>query len=194
MMIGKYLLKNHVEEIILAITGNGRTDLHILDAFAKKYNGMKKFIWTPTSSRQKKTGLKALDAIKYIVSKYKIENFIYLVDKEHVKDKDDILQYLSKFLRNVSREGHLITANYGSHSIRIYTVIFGEEKCIEEEIAKLIKIRYSMDITPDKKEIKKFLREKKTWYDKLIEVSTKNELRESFPNLSEIMQKIEEDP
>lgn len=194
MKIIEEILEEPKNNFLTVITGNGKTDLYILEGFANKFNGLEKIIWNPRRIlKTRESGLKALNVLRVLISKYKLKNFLYLVDREHVKDHEDIRRYLNKEvqMRNLSIDEYIIHGNYGSHYVKIYAVIFGKNKNIEEEIADLIKELYGENIKPEKKEIKNFLKKQGIWYSELIEKANKKQLNNAFPNLTKVIERIE---
>jgi len=189
------------ENTILAITGDGTTEFNILNEFARKYNGHSKLIYfpkTPMKNPRKRVqeriaGLAILNVIKTTVSKYGIENYIFLVDREYIQNDDDIVRYLSrnKIITNILRDDIIISGRYGSHNIKIFCVVSGRETKIEENIADLIRIRFNQNINPTKSSIKQFCRENYTDVKNLISEATRDQLEQAFPELSRAMRYIE---
>ncbi len=204
MKVDRY--KKIGKEVVSVITGDGRDEYNILKSFARKYDGNKKLLWFPVIPLKKVTrrvaerlsGLKSLNVIKDYPGKYRISNFLYLVDREHIESKDQIRNHLKSEVgvKNISvvRENTsymVINCLYGLHEVTVYCVISGEKKNIEEEIVKLISIKFGVGIEPNKKEIKRFLRNHQTDYEDIIERATKEELETAFPALSTILNEIE---
>ena len=192
-----YDIKVPLKNVILTITGNGKMEYKILSAFAEKYNGLQKVIWFPKTPfvKHRKTGLSVLDVVGIIVSRYKIENFLYIVDKEHVSSYEEIRSYLEKkSVRDISLEGNILHGKYGLHKLMIYCAICGYSRRIEENISKLISIRFNVEIQATKEKIRDFLKKRGISIRKLIKDATKNQLRKSFQDLSNAIEHIEGHP
>jgi len=90
-------IKNTKKPIIMVITGNGRAEFRRLKPIAKRYNE-EKTLWFPlTPMPTKKTGISVLEALKLYPTKYKLTSFLFVVDKEHLKEpQKDIKEFLKK--------------------------------------------------------------------------------------------------
>ncbi len=196
------------------ITGNGTRESEIFEELCKKYDGLNKILWFPRKGLKKKTGLSALDVVKDIPSDFGINQIIYTVDADAIEGdpKIKIQAKLRSIGINVSeinpiKNALFIRCNFGSHNdVVLYCIITGVSTCIEEEIAKLMKIK--LDIIIDcsgernanwrnkiKNEINKKLRE----IDKNLRIKTLvrdagiKYLEECFPNICAVLKVIEKD-
>lgn len=193
---------------ILVITGNGRTESRILSPLCEKYNGKAKFLWfpeTPIRRGLKETGFKAFNAIKICLAKYKLEKFLFLIDREHFKEirkgeeQKEVSGYLEKKLkariettRELVPEKAFITRGYlGSYPFDVCTVIFGVTSNIEEEISELIRLKFKAKVKPDKTVIDRFLKSRGKEIESLVREASKKYLEEALPGLCNALKAIE---
>lgn len=207
----------HTVGVIL--TGNGTQEVKVMKGFCSKFNGKTwclQFPKTPIRRLSKKQiagkGLQTFDTIKAIDSIKHLENIIILFDydfaeeieKQSSKFKtfDDALNYKLSRTFNESKiverkETDLdriyhIEGKIGRNNINCYLVIHGKEKMIEENISKLIKLKYNKTIAPTHKDVREFLVSEGSSVSKLIKISGKAKLKEAFPSLCEVMEKMEQ--
>ncbi|XRO77396.1 hypothetical protein ACO3VM_02375 [Methanocaldococcus sp. 10A] len=192
--------------IAFVITGDGRWEQVILKSIAKRYNGKDKIIYFPKSpfKKSKKIGLSCLDFLKLEKEKLNIfnkcKNLVVLIDKEHVQNNEDVinrLNYLNVFDKieiNKNSENLIIVEGKlknKNNILKIYVVIFGKYKCIEENVAELIKLEFGKDINPNKNSIKDFLKSHNLKRKHLIEISKLENLEASFNNLIHVIKELE---
>lgn len=193
---------------VLIITGNGKTERRrILPPLCKKYNGKAKFLWFPEPPKGKKeTGLKPLNAIRDHLIKYKLERFLFLIDREHFKgikqgeEQKALSEYLGKELKvriettsELLSEKAFISRGYlGAYPFDVCIVIFGVTSNIEEEISELIRLKFKVRVKPDKAEIRRFLKGRGKEFESLIGVTPKKHLEEAFPGLCNALKRIDE--
>ena len=70
-------------------------------------------------------------------------------------------------------------------------VIFGKNKCIEENVAELIKLEFGKDINPNKNSIKDFLKSHNLKRKSLIENAKLENLEATFNNLIHVIKELE---
>ena len=185
-------LNNVNPQKILAyvVTGDGRAEYEVLCGLAKKYNGKYKILLFQKSPEHKITGLHVLKSLKTIYKINSYTTFLVLLDREHF-DTHLLRKILSQEFTEFEIEGnnpYVIIAK----PFRIFLVILGIHKCIEEDIATLISLEFGMDIKPDKTVIRRFLREKKIKSRvKLIESSKKGNLERAFRPLTQALHMLE---
>lgn len=195
----------------IIITGDGRREFNILRGLSEIYNGQDIILYFPFSPLFEKTGKKALDSIKILPGYYGISSIIYIVDGDTFKDSfnDEIQNYLRSIgieIKNFTsiQNALLINCKCGSHNIVLYCIISGPKTFIEEEIVKLINLKWGEEIDLSgirdptwkkrvKKEVNQVLKEKKIKLESLIKETEKEKLETSFPNICAILKKIEEE-
>lgn len=227
--------ENSLDYVVL--TGDGRTDAEILKALCGKYDG-RKTIWYPKPPvKERKTGVGIFKASKIYAEKYKLTRFLVLIDREHFfeiikgrrKDrrKRDEPKIIRDYLKNTlnmrieqmteltCKSAWLITGKHGSHGMRIYIVIMGKKKAMEEELVRLILLESSnlnldaqenknlmvgadnissaQDLNELKKMIRKILGKRfdDNGIDKLIGGAQRNNLEQAFPGLTGTLIEIE---
>ncbi|AEF96278.1 hypothetical protein Metig_0728 [Methanotorris igneus Kol 5] len=189
--------------IAFVITGNGRWEQVILKSIAKRYNGRDKVLYFPKSpfKHSRKTGLSCLDILRLEKEKLNIikkcGKLLVLIDKEHISSVDDITKKLES-LRvfedfEMENNGDIvkIIGNLGNREIVIHIVIFGKEKCIEEDVSELIKLEFGENIYPDKNAIKDFLKSKGLKRKDLIEDAKIENLEIAFNPLIRVIKFLE---
>jgi len=196
--------ENPVDNFIaFVITGDGRWEQVILKSIAKRYNGKDKVLYFPKSPFKslKKTGLSCLDILRLEKEKLNIVKkcgkLLVLVDKEHVSNVEDIakklesLEVFEDFKMENNEDIVKIIGNLGNREIIIHIVIFGKEKCIEEDVSELIKLEFGENINPDKNAIKDFLKSKGLKRKDLIENAKIENLEIAFNPLIRVIKFLE---
>ena len=194
------------------ITGDGTREFEILRELCKKYNGYNKILWFPKRGLKKKSGLSALDAVKDIPSDFSINRIIYTVDADsfegdpHIKIKEKLESIGINISEvNLINEALFIRCNFGSYSdIVLYCIITGETSCIEEEIAKLMELKFgtNFDYSGERdanwrKRLKNEINIKLKEIDHRLTIKTLireagiRYLEESFSNICAVLKEIE---
>ncbi|MBL7117218.1 MAG: hypothetical protein ISS94_00310 [Candidatus Syntrophoarchaeum sp.] len=196
--------------VTLVATGDGTTEFSKLGAFSKHYNG-KKVLWFPEKPKyahfsrrshfqnQRIGGLDVLEVLTVYPGAYKLHRYLFIIDREHFggNPTNDIIEKLNRLriviesIEELSVGAFYIFCNYGSHELGVYIAISGKERCIEEDLAMLIKLEYGSDVQPTKNDIRRFLRSTGLKDKELIRNATKTNLRKAFPNLSSALMRIE---
>jgi hypothetical protein len=180
----------------------------ILPPLCQKYNGKAKFLWFPEPFKGRmETGFKPLNAITGCVMQYRLERFLFVIDRKPEfekikpgKEHEEVNKYLGKELKakieatsEFVPEKAFITRGYvGTHPFNVYTVIFGATSNVEEEISQLIHLKFGTQVNPDAAEIKGFLRRKGKRLEDLVGEASKKDLEKAFPGLCGALKKIEE--
>lgn len=184
---------SHNDKVLaFVITGDGETERKVLKFIANRYNGKDKALVFQKSSLAKKTGLSALNAIDEVYRLSGYATFLILLDKEHFT-RENLEYKLARLFGKyeLSRTNpYIITSDV----FRVYLVVLGHKKAIEEHIAKLIELEFKESIPPEKSAIKTFLRTnglKK--YKKLFETVKLENLEKAFKPLVEAIKLLEEE-
>jgi hypothetical protein len=191
----------------ISLTGDGRREQSLLKAFAERYNGKEFVLQLPTAigplgHGHKLTGrfvgFSVLQAIKTYVSTYKFTRYLVLIDKEHFTDKDlisEIKNNLHGFnqinVTSLADQAFLIRCNMGSHDLTIHSVVCGEKKCIEENIAKLILLEFRTHVKPIKPDIDRVLNQHGSNLYLLIKNAKSKNLCKAFTDLTAAFSNIE---
>jgi hypothetical protein len=197
-------LRKPVKMVIGVLTGNGKREFKVLRAIAKKYNGSEKVLYFPRRpGYYLGSGLSVLQVVKIYVGKYGIKNFLCLVDKEHFtrteveKEIEDKLRefgvevnHAEQFSVN-SESALCVNGHVGAHNFVLWTAIVGKEKCIEENIAKLIEMEFGVKVKPAKNGIAKTLKEHNIDIEKLVASASLKNLKLSFPSLDLVLRSLE---
>lgn len=204
MKLVKELKDINDESIIAVLTGNGRTEVGILKHLAERHNGNGKVLFFPSLPihSRRGSGISVLRAVKTYVDTYKIRNTLFLVDREHFNE-DDIAEKTDGTLKSYGIDVQnidqfqgkrecalLIRASVGNSEISIYMAVLGQEKCIEEDIAKLIELELGMKIEPNKVTIHRSLRDQGINKYTLVKNAQSSNLRKAFPALNLILELI----
>ena len=197
-------LKKPVKLIIGVLTGNGRREYRILKAIAKKYDGREKLLYFPRRPGYL-PGAKfsVLRVVKVYVSRYKINNFLCLIDKEHFTGTDiekEVEEKIREFGIEVTQiqrfNANTENAIYlngivGTRNFTLWMIIAGKEKCMEENLAKLIEIKFGEKIEPTKSNITEALRKHDMDTEKLLASVSIEQLKQSFPALNFVLSRLE---
>jgi hypothetical protein len=200
-----------INQICLALTGDGPKDRKVLKAIADTYpRPNPKILWIPEvvspygrGNRRtgKYCGFSALGPIKMYVGKFKILNFLFIVDYEYVNHAKDLETQITEELRangfnpsevqQLSPQAFLIKCSDTAHEVIIRAVISGTNRRIEENEAALIYLNYGVNIPPDKDAIANFYRNNKTNVAELIKNSSRRNLSSAFADLVAAFDHIE---
>jgi len=175
---------------ILVILGNGMKEKRILSEIAPKYNGTgcTLVLTSLPYPYVVKRGISALEAVFVLIhSRYKINNILFIVDKEHIKSPD--LRELSEKLKKhgciirkmepIGENAWVFEGVHGLSHLSIYVAVAGEEKGMEEEIQRFQEI---LGITADISE-RKLLKE--------IKQVKREELEKCFKGLTAVLKFLE---
>ncbi len=195
------------EPVSMVLTGDGRTDLRVLKLLALKYNGRKILFYPKIPLVRKGTDVFAdlLNPIDSIVEKYrKITKFLIIIDREHVSTGNELSAKLKKFKLRIHHHEtiddvvHIIKGMFGGREIIVYIVLCGIKWCLEEEIAKLIEIRYKTKVTASscrelKINLRRFEKEHNKKLETIIEEASKKELECAFDGLTYVLKLLEKE-
>lgn len=201
-----------IESYYLVISGNGTfPEKVILKNLCRKYNGHGNAIFYISTPLKKQTGLNALNAISLYPKKFQINSIIFIVDGEHIKEnaRIEIIEHLKSIGIGITeimslQRAILIKCKSGPDDIILFCIILGPEVFIEEEVAKLIKLKLGVKIDLSRKrepngrktvknQIKQVLREKGKTIEELVNSTEKIKLEQTFPNICAVLKKIEEE-
>ena len=179
--------------VLHVITGDGRWEFKVLKGICRKLNGKDKIVYSPISRIEKKTGIGCLDFLNELPGYYEereVPKVLAIVDKEHVpqnleKEVSSRVKLMA-FREEINGRLYFMKVKSKGREIKAYLSISGEEKRIEEDISKLIKLRFRVEIPPEKKAIIDFLRENKREIGRkeiedLIYTSKIEEIRKTIP-------------
>ncbi|MEM2994464.1 MAG: hypothetical protein QXI91_00395 [Candidatus Bathyarchaeia archaeon] len=197
-------IRKPAKMVIGVLTGNGKREFKVLRAVAKKYDGTKKILYFPRLPGYRfGSGLSVLQIVKIYVSKYNIRSFLCLIDKEHFTQAEvemEVKEKLRKFGVEVNQvqkfpvnsENTLcINGTVGNRSFILWIAITGKEKCIEENIAKLIEVKFGVKIEPTKNGVAEALKKRDVDEEQLITKTNKRNLKASFPALDFVLSHLE---
>lgn len=197
--------------LIVFLTGDGRTEYNVIQRLPKKYGGDNKSLLVAKSpySYKSGTGLNALNAVKTNLSVYKVTNTLCVVDKDFLSDltKQSMKRKITRKLNDCGVRVRSIKSIEVSHeivfvvnaeitgrgNILVYLAVIGENKCIEEDIARLIRLELNEEVEPEKPQIRAVLRKNHLNLQSLIDRARHINLAQSFPALDKIMRMIEEE-
>lgn len=190
------------------LTGDSKRGFDILSAIAGRY-GCRRILWFPKTPLaylkvgkvevKKLTAQSIYRAIRPYVS-WGYRNFIVLYDREHFRGIEHDLKYLASLHVTIRSVKPLIDSdsawdmfgNIGSREIRILLAIQGFSKNgnINEEISKLLKLKFNEDVEPDDRAIKRFLRERRLDAVTLIDSSGLEYLEQAFLGICAVLRII----
>ena len=203
----------HVEVNVVAyaIIGDGARDERIFRAIAEKFNHTK-VIRIPQVPRGVRPsgpcGLKGLagciEVIAACVDKTNVKTYICIIDREHIGPEDSVEKELRRVLTTrgfviESREqlgfgAWLVRTVRSGKAVQLYIAILGYSKCIEENLAELIKLLYGQVIEPNKCSIKRWLDEHNLRDEDLVRRASKQALKEAFSSIVAIVDRLSQDP
>ena len=137
--------------IIMVITGDGRAEFRRLKVFAERYDG-EKVLWFPLKpifplkrKSEKKTGVNVLEVLNVYPGKYKLTQFLFVVDREHFKSENPTKK-IEEFLRGKGINVSSVEQMNGG-ALRISCKI----KSSEEELAELIGLELGLEVEANKR-------------------------------------------
>ncbi|NOZ58035.1 MAG: hypothetical protein GXO66_00415 [Euryarchaeota archaeon] len=190
----------------LVLTGDGRTELRVLSSLALKYNGRKILFYPKIPIVHKGADILAalLHPISSITGKYReITKFLIIIDREHISSVEDIkaklarLKFRTRRHRVIRDNVHIVEGLFGGRRITLYIVVCGTRWCLEEEIAKLIELRYKVKFvatscTELKLGLRRFEKEQNKKWEAVIKEAPKKELERAFTGLTHVLKLLEE--
>jgi len=197
-----------LKKVVWVLTGNGPTECRVLKGSVKKYDGSEKVLFFPKIPLgfQFGSGTSVLKVIKVYVSKYNANNFFCLLDKEHIETSKpsemeigDRLKEFGITVDNLEKlsvndeEALRVEGKVGIHKFALWIAINGKEKCIEENIAKLLKIEFGENIKPTKEAIRNALRNHNIEdLEHLVSNVSINKIERSFPAIHTVLSRLED--
>ncbi|HIQ12985.1 MAG TPA: hypothetical protein EYH44_01150 [Thermoprotei archaeon] len=180
---------------IVFLTGDGGREKRVIEALAEKYNH-KKTIFRPTFIPHR-TGLTGVvEQLATLTNlKISVKSYLIVIDKEHVNNFSQVERKLGTYgfeiLEKKLEEGAwIVKCRKGVKEIMLYLAVMGEEKCIEENLAKLIRLRFGEEVGPTKRELDKWLKSRGMNERSIIEGAGEDVLRKSLPNLVTLLEEI----
>ena len=181
------------------IVGDGVREHKVLKAATPKYNHRKilRILQTPIRS----TGLtNAIRSLATSVSINSVVRYLIVVDKEHFKNVNHAISLLKGHgfeilaTEELTRNCWKLRLKRGHREVTVYIVAMGEEKAVEENIAKLIELKYNEYVEPKKEAVDKWLREHEMRELDLVEGACERKFEEAFPQLARALKDLAEDP
>jgi hypothetical protein len=178
------------EPLAYVLTGDGTDDLATLEAICERYDHGAALVCPQYAPM---TGLKVIDSLAVVFDKERrTSQFLTLLDREHLKSIDDFAEALEERGFTIlqrergSREGcWRIAVERGGRRGVIILAVQGRAKSIEEDYAELIKLSSGESVEPDKKHIKRWLKERGMGrLRELIRSASVEQLEEAFPSLT----------
>jgi len=164
----------------VVLTGDGIWELRVLKGIQKKFPCTLTLFY-PKLPLLKKTGKSVYEAIPVYVTKYRVNKFFVLCDNEHHKSFDEDLKILKNLNIKILKAEELvedrifyILGEFASRELEIYVAIQGfnrakDCKGLNEEISRLIYLKFDEEVEPDHGKIRKFLRKKRIDLKELVE-------------------------
>ena len=102
------------------------------------------------------------------------------------------VDHLEKLSVN-DEEALRVEGKVGVHNFTLWIAINGKEKCIEENIAKLLEIKFGENIKPTKEAIKNALRKHNIEdLEQLVNNVSINKIERSFPAIHAVLSRLED--
>ena len=210
------------EKFTIVLTGDGEWERKVLLALSRKLDGKHVLWRPkpPKSELGRRIlvskGIRALIGsvrricliFSNILRERRKLSFLLLFDKEHIKKRvyerkklsDIIAQELTsqaalqvESIDELRHDAVAITArDVSGRNFKIYIVAMGRTRCLDENLAYLIKLVKGIDVKPDKRSIMRTLRSLKSNIERLIEEAGFRKLCEAIPELIAILEKISE--
>lgn len=195
-----------IETKHIIINGNGLyPDLLILKKICETYNGADKFIIFPRTPMKYMRGLSVLRNIHGLLDQG-FRNLIFIVDREHITEdaKTEIKNQLigiNILDETPLQDAFLLKCRLGNRNFNLFCSISGLTNCIEEELLKLIKLQWNIQINIQpvsndaiwraqlKTELRRLANKKKI--KKLLKETGRKKLEMAFPNLCTMFKEIE---
>ncbi|MFC7203674.1 hypothetical protein ACFQJC_09120 [Haloferax namakaokahaiae] len=212
------VVKEHPGDVAaVVLTGDGRAEYRRLRYLAEHYDENQHLFFPQRPDRnlsivgrQRETpnnqtrGFDALNALKIFKAKYGLHHFLFLTDREHVKNSPQ--EDLNNKLEEISTRGEYTTSRLeqaafsssvkvGSKELTVLSAIIGDQfECMEDGLAALLKHQWGNEVTAEsRKELKSNVMQvlsggtEKT----LIEDASRYNLKRSFPNLDCVLTTFE---
>ncbi len=189
----------------VVLTGDGEWEYRVLKGLCEKFDG-RKHLWFPKTplpysktGTGKPTGRGIYGTVKLYVEKYDVRSFVILYDREHFDGIDEDLRTLSRLgftsmkVETVKEnKAFVISCRLGPRDVIVHVSVQGKSRCLDEEIAELIKAKYGVELKPNKKEIKRFLKAQEVdGIEDLVKQSSIKYLKRAFEGLCAILEVLE---
>jgi hypothetical protein len=184
------------EPLAYVLTGDGVTDEKVLGALCEKYDHS--FVLAAAGAPlRRSTGLAVVDSLAFLFEKIVRERITVLVllDREHLTGVEDFVNRLrERGFRVVSEErcGHegclLVTVERGGKRGVVVLSVQGREKCIEEDLAELVRLIAGERVEPE--EVHEWLKARGYRVSDLIRRASANALEEAFPALTSALKAL----
>lgn len=197
--------------VAFVFTGDGQTEANNLSPLCEKFNGTTKTLWFPKvplpEIKSRTSGVKALQPLRLLVTKYELDRVLFILDREHFKERSrrrsQEINEVQWFLINkinikitditelVPSYAFIINCSVGNKNFELCLVIRGTSLNAEEERARLIQLRLNSTVEPDDREIAHFFRRSSIDEEGCIRGSSLNQLNQAFPSLCSALQWLE---
>lgn len=141
----------------------------------------------------KKTGIAALEGLASALDKgYKVNEALYLVDKEHVTNLDGIKEKLREHgfviegCEKLGEKAASLDLSRGRTKLKLSIAIAGDNKSIDEELAKLATGLYGKEIKPED------VKRGKIRIRRLISEAAVGAIKSSLEGLASVLQHMEQ--
>lgn len=180
---------------VFVIIGDGTLEEKLLRAIAPKFNGAvcTLVLTSPPLPVGKKTGIAALEGLASTLDKgYKVDKAIYLVDKEHVASLNEIKEELKGYgfviegCEKLGEKSASLDLSRGHVRLKLYVAIGGDNKSIDEELAKLATNLYNKEVKPED------VKRGKIKIKGLISEATIDAIKRSLEGLASVLQSVEQ--
>ena len=142
---------------VLLIIGDGLREEKLIRCITPKFDGGKCILSMPglPGHFRVRKGVSALEGLIHTLMRCKVDKALYIVDKEHVTNPDEVNRWLKQHGCKVEEHGRIregvgwLRFTYGPRKIKLYIVIAGHRKSMDEEIEKLAGEVYDKEIKPE---------------------------------------------
>ncbi len=194
---------------VYVLTGDGEHEYRVLEAIVEHYDHSKMLRWIGRGGaelsyyrdyREKlvhaaSIGLEGVvrrlaRLLESRVGAVKVDVYLVLIDREHVANKDAVVEALRRHGFDVEDVGSphpqylRLKVRRGTRQVVIHLVVLGRRKSIEEHIAELINKMYNANVGASKKEIRRWLRAHGLDLREVLkQASRRGLIRETIPQL-----------
>jgi len=141
-----------------------------------------------------------LQAVKTYASKYGVNRYLVVIDKEHSSGiglSDEARRRLEEYgfldvcTRSLAQDAASIDCKHGSHEICIKAAFSGQDRRIEENIAELISLELGIQVEPNKHSIRSTLRQQNLNLKRFLRSARMNNISRAFPALCAALKSLE---
>lgn len=186
---------------VYVIVGDGVREHRLIETITPKFDHRKTLGIPGVALGRRETGLTGMIRMlaKLIDKGVTVRTYLALIDKEHVRGRDDVGRKLREHgfdildVRELTSDCWILRVRRGAREVAVYVTLLGTRKSIEENLAKLIELEFGEQVEASKESIRGWLRKQGISDRELVERASKDKLAQAFPQLARALEELAKD-